>query len=290
MGCKHNFRYTQGHFYCIRCGKTTYGYDHYSKEVLAVRKKKTGLVFLCLIVAFCSLSVIGTSLAGSDNYLDVELSMLFYYGILQDVTDQTNMESIMEIIENQDTTKVITYIDEKGAIVKDSLKTKRINDENRRLAEEAKREKEEKAEKREIEREYEVLIHAYTNEYRAEHGLRPLQLSEEISTVARMHSQDMLDNGYFAHDNLKGQTPTDRGKLMGVLCVKDYGDHYTEGLGENLYYLPADYGVRENAKIIVDGWMQSKGHRENILDGNYNQIGIGVKFEGLEIYATQNFC
>lgn len=249
-------------------------------------------MFLCLIVSFCALSVIGTMLVGSDNYHDVELSMLFYYDMLQDFTDEANADNIRQIVVNQDTAKLGNYINEKSTKVKDSLNDKRAEDEQRRLDENAKREKEELAKKKEIEREYEVLIHAYTNEYRVNQGLGPLQLSEDISRVARMHSQDMLDNNYFEHDNLKGQTPTDRGYVLGVQCKKDYGFYYTEGLGENIFYLDGYWvgNIRDNAKLMVDGWMQSKGHRENILDDSYDQIGIGVKFGSSEIYATQNFC
>ena len=41
---------------------------------------------------------------------------------------------------------------------------------------------------------------------------------------------------------------------------------------------------------MVNDWMESQGHRENILGRDYDQIGIGVKFSNYEIYATQNFC
>ena len=262
-------------------------YNNYKNK--ASKKKKISSVFVCLIVCFCVISISGTILLDSNDYTDVELSMMFYYNILIGIIYE---DEIQKDILSFDKEKLFDHIDEKGTLVKEELKNKRIEDMNHRIQEDAKREKVELAKKQEIEREYELLIHAYTNGERVKYGLEPLHFSEDISKAARMHSQDMLDNDFFEHDNLRGQTPTDRGNSIGISCVKDYGSYYTEGLSENIFYMEG-YGVSnvaENSKTIVEGWMESKGHRENILEKDYDRIGIGIKFANDEIYATQNFC
>ena len=93
---------------------------------------------------------------------------------------------------------------------------------------------------------------------------------------------------------------------MGYDCRKDFGSYYTYGLAENIYSgtLYSQYWTRngvvvnkdyseldEFAFVVVDGWMNSPGHRENILDGSYDVEGIGVAVSADErVYVTQNFC
>ena len=265
-------------------------HDEYHHKRKGKRKVILGLVFL--VISFCAISIIGSVIIGSDNYLDIELSMMFYYDIITEIIYNFETQEIIDTILNLNMERIDVYFEEKGIKVQEELKNKRIEDENHRLQENLEREKAELVKRQGIEREYELLIHAYTNEERTKHGLGQLVLDENISNVAILHSQDMLDNDFFEHDNLKGQTPTDRGNILGVSCVKDYGSYYTEGLGENIFYLEGYWteDVRDNSKIIMEGWMNSKGHRENILEKDYDKIGIGVKFSNSKIYATQNFC
>ena len=112
--------------------------------------------------------------------------------------------------------------------------------------------------------------------------------------------------GYFDHTNLQDEDPTARGKRVGYDCRHDYGTYYYEGLGENIaqYYLYSSatylagveirrnyYTLNKLAAEIVDGWMNSPGHRENILNTRYDRAGIGVAVDAEEaVYATQNFC
>tara|TARA_Y100000310_G_scaffold289466_1_gene315867 strand:- start:2145 stop:3227 length:1083 start_codon:yes stop_codon:yes gene_type:complete len=148
-------------------------------------------------------------------------------------------------------------------------------------------------------------IHALINNERINMGLNSLSFSEELTNIARGHSQDMALNNYFEHDNLKGQDPTDRAISKGYNCYKDYGSYYTEGVAENIfqnnlydsvsyvYFIPIyNWNSQlEIAQSTVVGWMNSPGHRANILTSTYDTEGIGVAISGDDkVYITENFC
>lgn len=150
-------------------------------------------------------------------------------------------------------------------------------------------------------------IHEATNEERRKVSrIGSLVLDTGISRIARSHSEDMAKNNFFEHTNPRGQDPSDRGSAAGYECRKDYGSYYTYGLGENIYQTwmydsyttmygvlaSYDYmSVEELASQVVQGWMGSPGHRENILEGSYDREGIGVAVtEDQKVYVTQNFC
>jgi len=153
-----------------------------------------------------------------------------------------------------------------------------------------------------------IELHVYrlTNSERETHGLPALVRDQRLDSVARGHSQDMADRGYFAHLTPDGLDPTARGGLSGYECRKDYVSHYTYGLAENIFlgHTYSAYmieGVKSTyswaadeeavAASIVDGWMGSPGHRANILDGDLDRIGVGVAISpDEEVYSTQNFC
>lgn len=157
----------------------------------------------------------------------------------------------------------------------------------------------------------EAHIYETVNRHREAAGLHPLDRIPKIDSIARAHSQDMADRNYYDHDTPEGLDPTDRGNAAKYPCRKDYGSHYTVGLAENIHMLDS-VGLQEPAKIarllvdggnymtesphmrmnnMVTGWMDSSGHRQNILHADYTRIGIGVAFnDSGDIYATQNFC
>ena len=144
------------------------------------------------------------------------------------------------------------------------------------------------------------------NQQRAQHGLSRLGSDMALAAIARSHSADMARNNYFSHTNLSGQDSSDRGAAVGYDCRKDYGSYYTYGLAENIFWstlysryqtrngiiVSKDYyGLEELASLVVNGWMDSRGHRENILNGSYDVEGIGVAVNSDEqVYVTQNFC
>lgn len=104
-------------------------------------------------------------------------------------------------------------------------------------------------------------------------GLKPLQMSDELSKVALLKSKDMAVFNYFAHESPNYGSPFDMMKSMGISY---------RAAGENL---AVGYTSPE---AVVKGWMDSPGHRANILNSLFNKIGIGV-YEGSRTYWTQMF-
>ncbi len=148
-------------------------------------------------------------------------------------------------------------------------------------------------------RDIELAILKYTNLERTKNGLKELVWDEKLSEIAREHSEDMALNQYYSHINLKGEDPTDRAERHGYDTRKELGDGtYQLGIGENIGGMPTGHvleiGYVSNnadsiAKAQVKSWMNSIGHRENILDPYYDRIGVGVAYDGLYYISTQNF-
>jgi uncharacterized protein YkwD len=152
----------------------------------------------------------------------------------------------------------------------------------------------------------EKLVHEYTNDERKKFGLMELGYDNKLANIARGHSLDMAFYNFFEHDNLDGMDPTDRAKILGYSCTKTYGNYYTDGISENIFQhnlynsinyvngIPVSYDWNTNdqiAKDVVNGWMDSPGHRANILEPNYDKEGIGVSIsDDDKVLVTQNFC
>jgi uncharacterized protein YkwD len=145
----------------------------------------------------------------------------------------------------------------------------------------------------------EQYIFEYTNMERSSYGLEALVLDSALSQISQDHSDDMAENDYFSHINLDGETPTDRAIAADYNVVKYLGDgYYSTGIGENIAKMPTGNVIgigyvsddaESIAKAIVDAWMDSDGHRANILNSQYTNMGIGVAFDGTYYIATQNF-
>ncbi|WP_170311503.1 stalk domain-containing protein [Vallitalea okinawensis] len=122
---------------------------------------------------------------------------------------------------------------------------------------------------------FEKDIFDLTNVERVNRGLEPLIWKEDVATVARLHSQDMSDNIYFSHRNLQGEAPWERATDAGIK-YSYYGENIAMGY--------------KNAIYVVSGWMNSSGHRNNMLNENYSGLGVGVWFTENNVpYYTQNF-
>ena len=106
----------------------------------------------------------------------------------------------------------------------------------------------------------EQTIFDLVNEARTNAGLSELKLDKELLKVARIKSQDMVDNNYFSHTSPTYGTP--------FQMLKSFGISY-KSAGENI----AGYAT---PKAAFDGWMNSSGHKANILNSSYNYTGIGV--------------
>jgi len=116
------------------------------------------------------------------------------------------------------------------------------------------------------------------NVERRDNGVKPqLDLKEAISAVARAHSEDMRDNGFFSHRGSNGDTITDRLAAAGIKFTV---------AAENL--------VKVNSSIAPalaahDMLMESGDHRDNILDKRFRRLGVGVARSGNTYWITQIF-
>ena len=145
------------------------------------------------------------------------------------------------------------------------------------------------------ERDYEKIEYTIlreTNLRRQASGKDPLKLDPELNIIAREHSQDMLARNFYDHNNPDGDGPTERALAKGIRVSS--GGWY--GIAENIavVYIGNDedcstYDEDSLGDCLVDKWMSSPGHRENILDSKYLDIGIGVACGSSECYATQDF-
>ncbi len=119
---------------------------------------------------------------------------------------------------------------------------------------------------------YESEVIRLVNQIRLENGLKALTANWELSRVARYKSEDMASQGYFSHTSPTYGTP--------FQMIQSFGLSYRSA-GENIAY-----GQRTPA-AVVDAWMNSSGHRANILNSSYTQIGVGYCANGQ--YWTQMF-
>ena len=121
-------------------------------------------------------------------------------------------------------------------------------------------------EKRAMEEEVVRLV----NEEREKHGLQPLQISEKLMKTAREKSDDMVKNNYYSHTDPNGYT---------MAIDLNVAENINTGLA-----------TKENVYNIVNSWLNSEGHRDNILSENTKYIGVGI---GINKYGggmwTQQF-
>ena len=133
--------------------------------------------------------------------------------------------------------------------------------------------------------EVEDITLALINEERTTRGRRVLIQAEELTAIARSHSTDMATRGYFSHDTPEGLGPSERASIKGYGCRR---------MSENIYAGSLDRGYtnEELAQRAVESWMESTGHRNNILDPLSGRAGVGVAISDRrkEILFTQVFC
>ena len=119
---------------------------------------------------------------------------------------------------------------------------------------------------------YEEEVIRLVNEVREKNGLKPLTKNWELCRVARYKSQDMVENRYFSHTSPTYGSP--------FQMMKDFGLRYRTA-GENIAF-----GQR-TPQEVMNAWMNSDGHRANILNPSFTQIGVGYAANGR--YWTQMF-
>ncbi len=119
---------------------------------------------------------------------------------------------------------------------------------------------------------YEKEVVRLVNEIRAENGLKELTHNWELGRVARYKSEDMKDNRYFSHTSPVYGTPFQMMKSFGI-SYKSAGENIARG--------------QRSPAAVVDAWMNSSGHRANILNASFTEIGVGYVEGGH--YWTQMF-
>jgi uncharacterized protein YkwD len=120
----------------------------------------------------------------------------------------------------------------------------------------------------------EAKVISLTNDARVKNGCGTVRTETKLTTAARAHSADMAKNNYFSHTGLNGSTFLTRSAAAG----------YTTAIGENIAW-----GYK-TPDALVTAWMNSPGHRANILNCKAKSIGVGVgyKADGTP-YWTQIF-
>jgi uncharacterized protein YkwD len=120
---------------------------------------------------------------------------------------------------------------------------------------------------------YEAEMVTLTNDQRAAHGCPALRDDSRLRTAAIGHSVDMRARGYFAHNTPDGVTPWTRIEAQG------YSDPSAENIAMG----------QQTPQSVVDAWMNSPGHRANILNCSSKAIGVGVQFGPDGPWWTQDF-
>jgi uncharacterized protein YkwD len=156
----------------------------------------------------------------------------------------------------------------------------------------------------------ERAIHDAVNAVRAERGLPRLEWADSLRVLARTHSRDMMDRDFFAHTNPSGEDVNDRGRRLGLQCHRALPDNvWAVGFSENLYegslyrrvqkryrgdrLLERIYDWKPTdalATAVVQGWMNSPGHRKNLLSDVSRVESIGVVIEDRRFVVTQVLC
>lgn len=121
---------------------------------------------------------------------------------------------------------------------------------------------------------FEIEVLQLVNIEREKHGLKPLDYSKEVSVVAREKSRDMANYNYFAHESPNYGSPFEMMDLYGVQYW---------AAGENIArgHLTPEH--------VMEGWMNSEGHRANILNDSFTHLGVGFVNKNGVYYWTQMF-
>ncbi|MFC4768121.1 CAP domain-containing protein [Effusibacillus consociatus] len=124
-------------------------------------------------------------------------------------------------------------------------------------------------------RSFEQRVLQLTNQARTAQGLRPLKYNWEVTRMARHKSEDMRDRSYFAHQSPTYGSPFDMLNMYQIPF---------RGAGENIA------AGQPTPEEVVKSWLNSPGHRRNIMNPAFTDLGCGVAFGGnMRIYWTQVF-
>ncbi len=121
---------------------------------------------------------------------------------------------------------------------------------------------------------FEKKVVELVNQERQKQGLSALQLDTKLSDVAREKSKDMMNKNYFSHTSPTYGSPFDMMKQFGI-DYRTAGENIAKG--------------QQTPEEVMNGWMNSDGHRKNILSPNFTHIGVGYVEGGGSTYWTQMF-
>jgi len=152
------------------------------------------------------------------------------------------------------------------------------------------------------------LLHLEANRVRQREGLPPFIYDASLGEMARRHAEDMVQRKFFSHVNPSGENPLDRAQRMEFQPPKlASGDRVGFGVAENIFQTVVfankssnlSRGVRDVqfdwktpeklAKQVISGWMESEGHRKNILSEEFTHEGFGIAILGDRLWVVQNF-
>ncbi len=154
----------------------------------------------------------------------------------------------------------------------------------------------------------EKMVHEVVNRERLKRKIRQLAWNDQVAGIARAHSEDMATRDFFSHLNPEGEDPTARAVRQGWTASKGVssGDRVT-GLTENVGRVGRYRSFRREVKDgkvsrlifrwhradqlaeqIVNGWLNSPNHRDNLLDPERELEGIGLGVRREHIFVTQN--
>lgn len=132
--------------------------------------------------------------------------------------------------------------------------------------------------------EIERTIFELVNQERAKAKVGPLALDGKLQEAARAHSGDMFVRGFFGHDDPDGFSPADRIAQMHRQLIGLTGENIWMGTNLDLS------DQKRTAAAIMNDWMHSPNHKDNILKKDYTNLGVGVTVKGRDVRATQNFA
>lgn len=119
---------------------------------------------------------------------------------------------------------------------------------------------------------YRTQVLNLVNQHRRQNGLSDLKLNSKLSEVAQIKAEDMKNNNYFSHNSPTYGTPFDMMNKFGI-SYKTAGENIAKG--------------QKTPEAVVNAWMNSEGHRANILNSNYKEMGLG--FTNGTVYWCQMF-
>ena len=142
----------------------------------------------------------------------------------------------------------------------------------------------------------EAGVHERVNDRRTAEGLDPIAWDETVADVARAHSVDMADRGYFAHETPAGDGPLDRFQMEADYC-RGYGENIAMTWVGTEVRQPDGSGVDrydstdELVEGLVEQWLASPPHREAMFEPAWDRGGVGVYVtDDGQVFATHNFC